>query len=59
MAHEVEKAALAAYLEQHNLKHTRQRDLILDAFLDATGHITSEQLHQDISKQTRATSSFV
>ena len=51
MAHEIEKAALASYLEEHNLKHTRQRDLILDAFLDATGHITSEQLHQSIKER--------
>ncbi len=51
MSHEIEKAALAAYLEQHNLKHTRQRDLILDAFLEATGHITSEQLHQYIRER--------
>ena len=51
MAHEIEKAALASYLEEHNLKHTRQRDLILDAFLDATGHITSEELHQSIKER--------
>lgn len=51
MSHEIERAALAAYLEQHNLKHTRQRDLILEAFLDATGHITSEELHQEIKER--------
>lgn len=48
MAHDIEKAALASYLEEHSLKHTRQRDLILEAFLDAPGHITSEELHQHI-----------
>jgi Fur family ferric uptake transcriptional regulator len=51
MSHDIEKAALASYLEEHNLKHTRQRDLILDAFLDASGHITGEELHQRIKER--------
>ena len=51
MAHEVERRALADYLEQHNLKQTKQREAILEAFLDATGHITSE----DIFQRVRAT----
>ena len=51
MSHEIEKAALAAYLEEHSLKHTRQRDLILDAFLHASGHITSDELHQHIKER--------
>ncbi len=48
MAHEVEREALARYLEDHNLKHTRQRDQILEAFLGAKGHITSEQLYDRV-----------
>jgi Fur family ferric uptake transcriptional regulator len=48
MAHEVEHDALARYLEDHNLKHTKQRELILDVFLEAKGHITSEELHQRV-----------
>ena len=48
MAHEVEREALAHYLEQHNLKHTRQRDLILDAFLEARAHVTSDQIYQRV-----------
>ncbi len=48
MSHEVERAALARYLEDHNLKHTKQRDEILDAFLEAENHITSEELHKRI-----------
>ncbi|MGH0037840.1 MAG: Fur family transcriptional regulator [Myxococcota bacterium] len=48
MAHEVEKEALARYLEDHNLKHTRQRDQILEAFLGSKGHITSEQLYEAV-----------
>ena len=35
---------------QRNLKHTKQRDLILDIFLEATGHVTSDQLYQDVRK---------
>ena len=38
--------ALARYLEQHNLKHTRQRALILDAFLEMGTHVTSEEVYQ-------------
>jgi len=45
MSHEVEKRALAQYLEEHNLKHTKQREAILATFLEATGHITSEEIH--------------
>ncbi|MCH2169285.1 transcriptional repressor [Myxococcota bacterium] len=48
MAHEPQRRALARYLEEHNLKHTRQRELILDAFLDVQGHITSDDLYQRI-----------
>jgi Fur family ferric uptake transcriptional regulator len=48
MAHEVEREALARYLEQHNLKRTKQRDLILESFLEAKGHITSDQLYQKV-----------
>jgi len=45
MANELEKKALAAYLDSHSLKHTRQREAILDVFLSAKGHITGEELH--------------
>ena len=48
MAHEVEQRALARYLEEHNLKHTKQREAILDVFLGAKGHITSEDLYQRV-----------
>ena len=48
MAHEVEKAALARFLEQKGLKRTRQRDAILDVFLEAEGHTTSEQIYQQV-----------
>jgi Fur family ferric uptake transcriptional regulator len=48
MAKDVERAALHRYLEEHNLKHTKQRDAILDAFLDAPGHTTSEDIYQQV-----------
>lgn len=51
MAHDVERRALARYLEDHNLKHTKQRDEILLAFLEAEGHVTSEQLHQHVRER--------
>lgn len=50
MAHDVERAALARYLEDHSLKHTKQRDAILDAFLDAKGHVTSEDIYERVRK---------
>ncbi|MGI9431393.1 MAG: Fur family transcriptional regulator [Myxococcota bacterium] len=45
MANELEKKALADYLDAHSLKHTKQREAILDAFLSAKRHITGEELH--------------
>ena len=51
MAHEVEHRSLARYLEEHSLKHTKQRDAILDVFLKATGHITSEEIYQCVQNE--------
>jgi len=48
MSNDVEHRTLARYLEEHNLKHTKQREAILDVFLDATGHITSDDLYQQV-----------
>ena len=48
MSHEVEHRTLARYLEEHNLKHTKQREAILETFLEATGHVTGEQLYQAV-----------
>ena len=51
----MEKAAahelLYEYLRRHGLKQTRQRDAILDAFLDSVGHITSEQLYEIVREK--------
>lgn len=48
MAQEIERETLARYLEEHNLKRTRQREAILEVFLKITGHITSDELHQRV-----------
>ena len=48
MAHEVERRSLARYLEEHNLKHTKQREAILDVFLTAAGHVTSEDIYNAV-----------
>ena len=51
MTHEVEHRSLARYLEEHSLKHTKQRDAILEVFLRATGHITSEEIYQRVQDE--------
>jgi Fur family ferric uptake transcriptional regulator len=48
MSNEVEQKALASYLEDHNLKHTKQREAILDVFLEVKGHITAEEIFQKV-----------
>jgi Fur family ferric uptake transcriptional regulator len=53
MAHELEREALSRYLDEHQLKHTRQRDAVLEVFLETTGHITSEELHERVRKRHR------
>lgn len=37
-------AALGAYIEERGLKHSRQRELIAQAFFESGGHVTVEQL---------------
>ncbi|MEN8160700.1 MAG: transcriptional repressor, partial [Myxococcota bacterium] len=51
MAHDLEHKALAAYLEGHNLKHTKQREAILDTFLEQKGHVTGEELYQRVREK--------
>lgn len=48
MPHEIEYKTLARYLDEKKLKHTKQRDAILDAFLSVKGHVTSEELYERI-----------
>jgi Fur family ferric uptake transcriptional regulator len=42
------RGQLAQYLNRHGLKHTRQRDSILETFLESKGHITSEDLYERV-----------
>jgi Fur family ferric uptake transcriptional regulator len=42
------RAKLERYLGRHGLKHTRQREIILEAFLATQGHVTSEDLHERV-----------
>lgn len=51
MPHEVEQRSLTQYLEDHNLKHTRQREAVLEIFLDATGHITGEEIYNQVRER--------
>jgi Fur family ferric uptake transcriptional regulator len=51
MAHDVERQSLARYLDEHNLRHTRQRDAILEVFLDVRGHITAEDLYERVRSE--------
>jgi Fur family ferric uptake transcriptional regulator len=51
MANEVEQKALASYLEDHSLKHTKQREAILDVFLEVKGHITAEDLFSRVRER--------
>jgi len=51
MAHEVERRTLARYLEDHSLKHTKQREAILEVFLEASGHVTSEDIYSRVREQ--------
>jgi Fur family ferric uptake transcriptional regulator len=39
---------LADHVASHGLKQTRQREAILDAFLAAKGHMTSEELYEAV-----------
>ena len=48
MTHDLEQRVLSEYLEKNQLKRTRQREVILEAFLDQGGHISSEELHHII-----------
>ena len=48
--HAKEMDALKAHLAKHQLKYTRQRELILDAFLQQE-HITAEEMYHQLAKK--------
>lgn len=43
-------AALHAYIEREGLKHSRQRELIVEAFFAMNGHVTVEELVARVRK---------
>ncbi len=51
MQYEAHQKALARHLESNNLKRTKQREEILEVFLNAGGHLTGEDLYQLIRKR--------
>lgn len=51
MSHDLEREALARYLDDRSLKRTRQREAILEVFLDVIGHISSEDLYQRVREK--------
>ena len=51
MSNDLEREALVRYLEDHHLKRTRQREAILDVFLQSTGHISSDELYDKVRDQ--------
>ncbi len=38
------REAIAAHLRRNGLKHSRQRDVVVDAFLRSTGHVSVDEL---------------
>ena len=57
MPHELERKALSRYLDDRHLKRTKQRDAILEVFLEATGHVSSDELYQRVRARTRTSAS--
>jgi Fur family ferric uptake transcriptional regulator len=51
------KAVLHAYIERQGLKSTRQRDLIVEAFLAEGGHWSVEELLERVRQEDRRVSS--
>lgn len=51
MPHEVERRALARYLEERQLKHTRQREAVLEVFLESKDHVTSDELFRRVRER--------
>jgi len=45
------KQTFRSYLEQQGLKSTRQREVIVDAFLASGGHLSTEELYRTIREK--------
>lgn len=48
---EREKEILREHITRHNLKHTRQRELILETFLKIGGHVSAEELYNKVVRR--------
>jgi Fur family ferric uptake transcriptional regulator len=46
------RARLSEHLDEKGMKHTRQREAILEAFLKSSGHVTSEQLYERVRERS-------
>ena len=48
---EREKEILRTHIAGHHMKQTRQREVILEAFLKIGGHVSAEELYYKVSKR--------
>jgi Fur family ferric uptake transcriptional regulator len=53
-SHDEVRAVLAEYIQSNGLKNTRQRDVILETFIAASGHTTIEELLSAVQKVNKA-----
>ncbi len=51
MAFEKEREILSEYIRRKNLKHSAQRQLILEVFLGTEQHLTAEELYARVKKK--------
>jgi Fur family ferric uptake transcriptional regulator len=47
------KERLKTFLKTKGLKYTRQREIIVTAFLKTEGHVTAEELYRKVSRRNR------
>lgn len=45
-----EKEILREHIARHKMKHTRQRELILETFIKIGGHVSAEELYNKVIK---------
>ncbi len=51
MSFQKEKAIFTEYIRSKNLKHSEQRQLIMDVFLKTEKHLTAEELYEMVKKK--------
>ena|SRR3990167_8661765 len=52
---EREKEILRNHIAHHNMKQTRQRELILETFIKIGGHVSAEELYHKVIKRDPTT----